>query len=344
MNYYEHHIRDYDAATSHLTWDEDLAYSRLIRWYYRKEQPIPADLKEACRQVRAATKIQRDAVQSVLNEFFVLREDGWHNETCDEAINRFKEGEPEREVKKANEENRLRRHRDERARLFKIITDAGEHAHWNTGMETLREIAERIQNATPATAPETLSNKPETPPATAPATPATATQTPDTRHQSPEVNPEVIHTVSESESPLREIPPDSAPVQPCTPAGEACRAIKESGIPTTNPSHPTLLALLKAGADANEFRIAAREAVAKGKADFAYVIGTVRKRREEAAALVLHQGRMPTARGPTASGNTREARISNYAAEAARARGEHENEHGTGRTERDITGESVRIA
>ena len=293
MNYYEHHIRDYDAATSHLTWDEDLAYSRLIRWYYRKEQPIPADLKEACRQVRAATKIQRDAVQSVLNEFFVLREDGWHNETCDEAVNRFKEGEPEREVKKANEENRLRRHRDERARLFKIITDAGEHAHWNTGMETLREIAERIQNATPATAPATLSNKPETPPATAPATPATATQTPDTRHQSPEVNPEVIHTVSESESPLREIPPDSAPVQPCTPAGEACMAIKESGIPTTNPSHPTLLALLKAGADANEFRIAAREAVAKGKADFAYVIGTVRKRREEAAALVLHQGRMP---------------------------------------------------
>ena len=171
MNYYEHHIRDYDAATSHLTWDEDLAYSRLIRWYYRKEQPIPADLKEACRQVRAATKIQRDAVQSVLNEFFVLREDGWHNETCDEAINRFKEGEPEREVKKANEENRLRRHRDERARLFKIITDAGEHAHWNTGMETLREIAERIQNATPATAPATLSNKPETPPETPPATP-----------------------------------------------------------------------------------------------------------------------------------------------------------------------------
>lgn len=110
---------------------------------------------------------------------------------------------------------------------------------------------------------------------------------------SPSVNPEVIHTVSESESPLREIPPDSVPVQPCTPAGEACRAIKESGIPITNPSHPTLLALLKAGADANEFRIAAREAVAKGKADFAYVIGTVRKRREEAAALVLHQGRMP---------------------------------------------------
>ena len=110
---------------------------------------------------------------------------------------------------------------------------------------------------------------------------------------SPSVNPEVIHRVSESESHQRETPPDSAPVPPSTPAGEACLAIREAGIQTTNPSHPTLIALLNAGADADEFRIAAREAVAKGKADFAYVIGTVRKRREEAAALVLHQGRMP---------------------------------------------------
>ena len=221
MNYYEHHIRDYDAATSHLTWDEDLAYSRLIRWYYRKEQPIPADLKEACRQVRAATKIQRDAVQSVLNEFFVLREDGWHNETCDEAINRFKEGEPEREVKKANEENRLRRHRDERARLFKIITDAGEHAHWNTGMETLREIAERIQNATPATAPATLFDKPETLPATAPATPATATQSPDTNHQPPVVNkPISVVALTEDQPPPADPPPDH------TTRGELCKKLR----------------------------------------------------------------------------------------------------------------------
>lgn len=42
--------------------------------------------------------------------------------------------------------------------------------------------------------------------------------------------------------------------------------------------------------------------------------------------------------------NGRQSRIDNYAAEAAAARGEHENEHSTGRTERDITGESIRVA
>lgn len=52
----------------------------------------------------------------------------------------------------------------------------------------------------------------------------------------------------------------------------------------------------------------------------------------------------PSARASPPARSTREARISNYAAEAAQARGEHENEHSTGRTERDITGESVRVA
>lgn len=180
MNYYEHHIRDYDAATAHLSWDEDLAYTRLIRWYYRKEQPIPADIKEACRQVRATSKTQRDAVESVLREFFDLRDDGWHQNTCDEVIAAFQAGEPEREVKKANEENRLKKHRLERAALFKRLTDAGQHATWNIRIDELRELVAKL----PATAPET-----QVPPlpATAPATPATATQTPDTNTQTPVV-------------------------------------------------------------------------------------------------------------------------------------------------------------
>ncbi|MEI5996809.1 YdaU family protein [Paraburkholderia bengalensis] len=181
MNYYEHHIRDYDAATSHLSWDEDLAYTRLLRWYYRKEQAIPADVKEACRQVRATTKVQRDAVASVLNEFFELREDGWHQNTCDRVIAEFQSGEPERELKKVNEDNRLKRHREERARLFKIITDAGLHAPWNIGMSELRTLANEASGAKPETAEPPL-------PETAPATPATATQTPSTSTQYPVVN------------------------------------------------------------------------------------------------------------------------------------------------------------
>jgi uncharacterized protein YdaU (DUF1376 family) len=181
INYYEHHIRDYDTATAHLTWEQDLAYRRLIAWYYRKEAPIPGDIKEACRQVRAVTKPQRDAVATVLAEFFDLADDGWHNGTCDEVIAAFHAGEPEREAKKRNEDTRLAKHRAERSELFGIINAAGIHLPWNTKMEELRTVADRVRYGrpeTPATAPETKTATPATQPATAPATPATATQTP----------------------------------------------------------------------------------------------------------------------------------------------------------------------
>lgn len=86
MNFYKHHLGDYDGATAHLDWCEDMAYTRLLRVYYRREQPIPADLQLACRLVRASTATQRKAVETVLNEFFELRADGWHNHRADEEI------------------------------------------------------------------------------------------------------------------------------------------------------------------------------------------------------------------------------------------------------------------
>lgn len=178
MNYYEHHIGDYDKNTSHLTACEDGIYSRMIRRYYDKEKPLPADVEEVKRLMRARTKEEKQAVVAVLAEFFSLQDDGWHNKVCDEVLEKFIAGEPEREVKKANEDNRLKRHRAERAELFKTITDAGEHAPWNIGMEQLRELANRIKSGTPATRPATA-------PATAPATLATATQTPLPIHHTP---------------------------------------------------------------------------------------------------------------------------------------------------------------
>ena len=100
MNYYEHHLGDYDGATAHLTWSEDCAYRRLICLYYRTEAPIPADIKQAWRLVRATSKLERDAVEQVLREFFDLRDDGWHNARCDADIGAFHDSEPDREAKR----------------------------------------------------------------------------------------------------------------------------------------------------------------------------------------------------------------------------------------------------
>lgn len=89
MNYYDHHIGDYAAATEHLTWAEDMAYTRLIRVYYRTEKPIPRDIPTICRLIRAVARQEKQAVESVLREFFTLEDDGWHQKRCDEELARM---------------------------------------------------------------------------------------------------------------------------------------------------------------------------------------------------------------------------------------------------------------
>ncbi len=184
MNYFEHHIGDYDKNTAHLSACEDGIYCRLIRRYYDKEVPLIADIKELQRLVRARTKEEKNAVVTILSEFFFLESDGYHHKTCDEVIAAFVEGEPERELKKANEDNRVKRHREERAKLFKALTDAGQHAPWNIGIADLRELVKKLP-ATNSDTPETVT---DTQPATAPATLATATQSPLPTTQSPDTS------------------------------------------------------------------------------------------------------------------------------------------------------------
>lgn len=86
MNFYKHHIGDFDADTAHLSWLEDAAYRRLMCLYYRREAPIPADIDQACRLVRATSRQEKEAVRTVLTEFFSVTGDGWHNKRCDQEI------------------------------------------------------------------------------------------------------------------------------------------------------------------------------------------------------------------------------------------------------------------
>lgn len=86
VNYYPRHIGDYVSATAHLSMLEDGAYNRLLDWYYQDEKPLPSDKRLIYRRVRAAGKPEREAVDSVLDEFFVLAEDGYRHLRCDAEI------------------------------------------------------------------------------------------------------------------------------------------------------------------------------------------------------------------------------------------------------------------
>ena len=91
MNFYPHHIGDYMTATAHLTWLEDAAYRRLLDLYYSREQSIPADIAQACRLVRATSKDERKAVETVLREFFTESNIGWSHGRCDAEIGKAQE-------------------------------------------------------------------------------------------------------------------------------------------------------------------------------------------------------------------------------------------------------------
>lgn len=91
MNFYPFNIGDYSAATRHLTWEEDLAYRRLIDAYYTREEPIPSDPRMAYRLVLATTESQREAVDVVLQEYFQQTSEGWVHHRCEEEIFRANE-------------------------------------------------------------------------------------------------------------------------------------------------------------------------------------------------------------------------------------------------------------
>lgn len=86
MHHYAHHIGDYRAHTAHLTFVEDAAYRRLLDRYYMQERPLEADIAALQRLVGARTDDERQAVETVLREFFTLQDDGWHQGRADDEI------------------------------------------------------------------------------------------------------------------------------------------------------------------------------------------------------------------------------------------------------------------
>lgn len=89
MNYYPFHLGDYASHTGHLEPMEDLAYRRLLDVYYMREGALPADIQVTAKLVRLRSCAAD--VESVLNEFFVLTEDGWRHQRCDSEIKKMQD-------------------------------------------------------------------------------------------------------------------------------------------------------------------------------------------------------------------------------------------------------------
>ena len=85
MIWYKFHIGDYISHTMHLDDAEDLAYRRLLDWYYMSEKPLPLDVALVSRRIR----LDEDVVSPVLNEFFEKTKNGYINARADDEIKAY---------------------------------------------------------------------------------------------------------------------------------------------------------------------------------------------------------------------------------------------------------------
>lgn len=140
MNYFPFHIGDYAAHTAHLEPMEDLAYRRLMDLYYLREEPLPASVQELARLIRL--RQHTDAIQAVLDEFFVLTEEGWRSERCENEIAEMRARQEATESREEHEKERMRRHRERRSKMFDALRAVGVVPPYDIGTRELQRLYE----------------------------------------------------------------------------------------------------------------------------------------------------------------------------------------------------------
>ena len=91
MQYYQFNIADYKKDTSHLTTLEHGIYRQLLDFYYLEEKPIPKETEWVIRRLRLGSDSDILALNNVLNDFFTLENDGYHQSRCDADIINYHE-------------------------------------------------------------------------------------------------------------------------------------------------------------------------------------------------------------------------------------------------------------
>lgn len=87
VNFYKHHLGDYAKKTAVLTIAEHGAYLLMLHHYYGTEAPLPTG-RDLYRLLRAETKPERAAVDTIVRKFWIESDGGLINERAQEEIER----------------------------------------------------------------------------------------------------------------------------------------------------------------------------------------------------------------------------------------------------------------
>ena len=217
-------------------------YRQLIDMYYLNESPLTADLNQLCRKLCARNQEEKDSVEIILNEFFQLTDSGWSHKRCDEEIEDYSIQNEDNRAREDNEKERMRRHRDERKRLFAELREKGQIPKWDIAIDQLRDLHKQYCNQS-LTLKEHTCNAPVTEQehfCNAPATAITKepiNQQPVTNNHKPIKPKDLTYGVSGSNEPSTPSVPEGVKIS-LNPVQKIKTAIKNNN-KDLSPSHET---------------------------------------------------------------------------------------------------------
>lgn len=90
MNFYPHHISDFNNATRYLTRVERSVYRDAIEMYYDTESVLTKDFSALSRRLLCTTDEEKEALKVILEDFFIDDDDGYRHIRCDEEIEKYR--------------------------------------------------------------------------------------------------------------------------------------------------------------------------------------------------------------------------------------------------------------
>ena len=271
MNYFEFYGGDYLRDTTRLSLTDHGVYLRLLIAYYAEEEPLPAAHGELYTIAGATSAADKAAVRKVADKYFPVGDDGVRrNGRADEEIAKASgrmDAQPS--DRKSSQAERAKRYRDRRAAMFTLLRDNGVVLEFNASAEELEAAVMALASRNGRDEQRDVKRD-------------------DSRDERDDVRRDVTASRPQTPDPTKEPLAASTPSVGTsrgapTDAGRACLLMRQAGCPTTNPSHPHLLAALGEGVTSETLGDAAAEGVSLGKSNpFTWAIATARSRHAEA--------------------------------------------------------------
>ena len=269
MNYYPHHIGDFNTRTLHLSRLERGIYRDMRDLYFDKEAPLLADTGRLFRLLRVSTPEEIAAAQNVLEDFFVLTDAGWVDADAEAQIQAYYEG---LEASSAGGKA-AKKKRDEAARLAAELAAVGQ--------STLDFVQQQHAQST-STVPEQCANSAGT--------------------MRDGANQNQNQTQNQNQNQPQAQPTLSIDRAGAATAVELSIAFRKAGMPT-QPADPRLLALVEQGISVDTALAACAEAKKSkpnGGIGIGYVVSILKRWASEAKAMQV-AGALPPARAAPGS-------------------------------------------